>query len=102
MNCHSFQIILQANYTGSAEGTFSLDDVHIIRDRSCGDLVPPTTPAPVTTTTTAAASDMDCTFEQGDTEKLKFGIFLNTYFCSLCIPLAMIQIQYIKMKLYLE
>lgn len=71
MNCHSFQIILQANYTGSADGTLSLDDVHIIRDKSCGDLVP-TTPAPVTTTTAAAASDMDCTFEQGDTEKLDF------------------------------
>ncbi|KAG7228996.1 hypothetical protein INR49_013229 [Caranx melampygus] len=59
------QIILQANYTNSAEGTFALDDIHIIRDKSCGDLVPTTTPAPATTTTAAPASDMDCTFEQG-------------------------------------
>ncbi|XP_044077011.1 MAM and LDL-receptor class A domain-containing protein 1 isoform X2 [Siniperca chuatsi] len=60
------QIILQATCPKSKEGSFALDDVHIIRDKSCDDdIIPTTTPNPATTTTTAPASAMDCTFEQG-------------------------------------
>lgn len=69
MICHSLQIILQANWTDSSDGSMALDDIHIIRGRYCDDPVPTTTTAPATTTsssTAAPASDMDCTFEQGD------------------------------------
>nr|XP_033506790.1 MAM and LDL-receptor class A domain-containing protein 1 [Epinephelus lanceolatus] len=59
------QIILQARCPDSKDGTFSLDDIHIIRGRFCDDTIPTTTPIPATTTTTAPASAMDCTFEQG-------------------------------------
>ncbi|KAL6103987.1 uncharacterized protein ACO6RY_13812 [Pungitius sinensis] len=59
------QIILQANSSTSLGGGFSLDDIHIIRERSCDDVVPTTTPNPPTPTPTAPASDMDCTFEHG-------------------------------------
>ncbi|XP_039670520.1 MAM and LDL-receptor class A domain-containing protein 1 [Perca fluviatilis] len=57
------QIILQAS--ASNDGSFALDDVHIIRGRFCDDIIPTTTPNPATTTTTAPASTIDCTFEQG-------------------------------------
>ena len=70
MNYHpSSQIILQASCPSSAEGSFSLDDVHIIRGTSCDEIIPTTTPDPVTMTTAAPASAMDCTFEQGDAGK---------------------------------
>ncbi|XP_038573588.1 MAM and LDL-receptor class A domain-containing protein 1 [Micropterus salmoides] len=59
------QIILQASCPASKEGSFALDDIHIIREKSCNDIIPTTTPNPATTTTTAPASAMDCTFEQG-------------------------------------
>ncbi|XP_018531715.2 MAM and LDL-receptor class A domain-containing protein 1 [Lates calcarifer] len=60
------QIVLQASCPDSQEGSFALDDVHVIRDESCYDIIPNTTPTPDTTTTTAAPpSAMDCTFEQG-------------------------------------
>ncbi|XP_041658947.1 MAM and LDL-receptor class A domain-containing protein 1 [Cheilinus undulatus] len=58
------QIILQASSQESKDGSFSLDDVHIIRDMSCKDIIPTTTVNPPTTTT-APTSIMDCTFEQG-------------------------------------
>nr|XP_020490862.1 MAM and LDL-receptor class A domain-containing protein 1-like isoform X1 [Labrus bergylta] len=58
------QIILQASCPKSKDGSFALDDVHIIRDTSCEDMTPTTTPNP-SPTTTASASAMDCTFEQG-------------------------------------
>ncbi|CAJ1072730.1 MAM and LDL-receptor class A domain-containing protein 2 [Xyrichtys novacula] len=59
------QIILQATCPESVHASFALDDVHIIRDLSCEDLIPTTTPIPATTPTTPPASAMDCTFEQG-------------------------------------
>ncbi|KAM9349890.1 apical endosomal glycoprotein [Symphorus nematophorus] len=59
------QIILQARCPSSVDGSFSLDDIHIIRDTSCDEIIPTTTPNPATTTPTAPASAMDCTFEQG-------------------------------------
>ncbi|KAM8850746.1 MAM and LDL-receptor class A domain-containing protein 1 isoform 2-T2 [Spinachia spinachia] len=60
------QIILQAKSTESfAGGSFSLDDIHIIRDSACDGVVPTTTPNPPTPPPTAPASAMDCTFEQG-------------------------------------
>ncbi|XP_071348966.1 MAM and LDL-receptor class A domain-containing protein 2 isoform X2 [Trachinotus anak] len=60
------QIVLQASCPkSSTSGSFALDDVHIIRNRSCDDIIPTTTTAPATMTTAAPASDMDCTFEQG-------------------------------------
>lgn len=71
------QIVLEATCPKPDCGSISLDDVHIIRDVSCSELIP-TTPAPTPTilpppSTTAApspttpppASAMDCTFEQG-------------------------------------
>ncbi|XP_067330349.1 MAM and LDL-receptor class A domain-containing protein 2 [Channa argus] len=59
------QIILQASCPASKEGSFALDDVHIIRNESCHDIILTTTPNPVTMTTAAPASAMDCSFEQG-------------------------------------
>ncbi|KAM3603666.1 uncharacterized protein V6R79_000320 [Siganus canaliculatus] len=58
------QIVLEANATTDHD-TFALDDIHIIRDRSCDEKIPSTTSSPVTTTTSAPASAMDCNFEQG-------------------------------------
>ncbi|XP_061879772.1 MAM and LDL-receptor class A domain-containing protein 1 isoform X1 [Entelurus aequoreus] len=62
------QIILQANNTVSSisDSSFSLDDVHIIRNKSCLDTIPTTTPNPATTTTTTTPPNpgMHCTFEQ--------------------------------------
>ncbi|XP_055359914.1 MAM and LDL-receptor class A domain-containing protein 2 isoform X2 [Betta splendens] len=61
------QIILQASTQVGLrykDGSFALDDVHIIRNKSCQDMVPTTTQPP-TTTTTAPPSAMDCSFEQG-------------------------------------
>lgn len=65
------QIILQARRTHTNTGSFSLDDIHIVMNRSCENIVPTTTPVPVTTTTSSPSSAMDCTFEQGDTQKQK-------------------------------
>lgn len=66
MNCRpSLQIILQASCPPSDDESFALDDVHIIRDRSCDYVIPTTTPNPPSTTTSAPASAMDCTFENG-------------------------------------
>ncbi|KAM7379552.1 hypothetical protein PAMP_005098 [Pampus punctatissimus] len=59
------QVILQASCSSSIDESFSLDDVHIIMNKSCHDIIPTTTPNPATTTTAAPASAMDCTFEQG-------------------------------------
>ncbi|XP_041849179.1 MAM and LDL-receptor class A domain-containing protein 2 [Melanotaenia boesemani] len=59
------QIILQAMLPASREGSFALDDVHIIRGMSCDNTNPNTTPSTPTTTTAAPPSAMDCTFEQG-------------------------------------
>ncbi|XP_076601190.1 MAM and LDL-receptor class A domain-containing protein 1 [Chaetodon auriga] len=59
------QIILQAQLSNPRTETFSLDDIHIMRDRSCDDSIPTTTPNPATVTTSAPSSAMDCTFEQG-------------------------------------
>ncbi|XP_034743360.1 MAM and LDL-receptor class A domain-containing protein 1 [Etheostoma cragini] len=59
------QIILQANYSSSMDGSLALDDIHIIRGRICDDIIPTTTLNPATTTTSAPASAIDCTFEQG-------------------------------------
>lgn len=62
------QIILQASGPRGfsyKDGSFALDDVHIIRNKSCHDMIPTTTPNP-TTTITAPPSAMDCNFEQGD------------------------------------
>ncbi|XP_069014100.1 apical endosomal glycoprotein [Embiotoca jacksoni] len=59
------QIILQARSLASKEGSLALDDIHIIRDKTCNDIIQTTTPNPITTTTTTPVSDMDCTFEEG-------------------------------------
>lgn len=59
------QIILQASCPSSKKGSFALDDVHIIRNEFCDEIMPTTTPNPATTTTSVLPSDMDCTFEQG-------------------------------------
>ncbi|RVE62060.1 hypothetical protein OJAV_G00176900 [Oryzias javanicus] len=59
------QIILQANCPADEVGSFSLDDVHIIRGRSCDETSPTTTLTPPTTTPAGPSSDMDCTFEEG-------------------------------------
>ncbi|TKS79616.1 LDL-receptor class A domain-containing protein 2 Skeletal organic matrix MAM and [Collichthys lucidus] len=61
------QIILQASCykPTSVSDSLALDDVHIIRGKSCYEIIPTTTPNPATTTTAAPASAMDCTFEQG-------------------------------------
>ncbi|XP_057713068.1 MAM and LDL-receptor class A domain-containing protein 1 [Corythoichthys intestinalis] len=58
------QIILQATSASSTESSFSLDDIHIIRNTSCYDIIT-TTSIPATTTTATPSSDMHCTFEQG-------------------------------------
>ncbi len=71
VNCHfNLQIILQARCSGSVEQSMALDDVHIIRDRFCNDIVPTTTPEPDTKTTAAPDSAMDCTFEQCEKKHL--------------------------------
>ncbi|KAM4557404.1 apical endosomal glycoprotein [Fundulus diaphanus] len=57
------RIILQATYPAKKEASFALDDIHIIRGKSCDDLIPTTTNPP-TTTTSAPPSSMDCTFEE--------------------------------------
>ncbi|XP_019751859.1 MAM and LDL-receptor class A domain-containing protein 2 [Hippocampus comes] len=58
------QIILQASSPPSKYSTFSLDDLHILRNKSC-HILPTTTPNPAITTTTAAPDDgVHCTFEQ--------------------------------------
>lgn len=86
MNHHFLsQIILQASCykPTSVSDSLALDDVHIIRGKSCFDIIPTTTPNPATTTTAAPASAMDCTFEQGDeknkvseeTERQKYSAF---------------------------
>lgn len=67
--CSLLQIILQARCPASTDDSFSLDDVHIIRNMSCDDLIPTTTPYPTTTMTSAPASAMDCTFEEGKSAK---------------------------------
>ncbi|KAM6919231.1 apical endosomal glycoprotein [Xenentodon cancila] len=61
----SHQIILEARLQGSKDGGFALDDVHIIRGRSCSDIILTTTPNPPATTTAAPPSAMDCTFQEG-------------------------------------
>ncbi|XP_061588557.1 MAM and LDL-receptor class A domain-containing protein 2 [Cololabis saira] len=58
-------IVLHARLPGSESGGgFSLDDIHIIRGRSCNDTIVTTTPIPATTTA-ALPSAMDCTFQEG-------------------------------------
>ncbi|XP_026169194.1 MAM and LDL-receptor class A domain-containing protein 2 [Mastacembelus armatus] len=59
------QIVLQASCPGSKDGSFALDDIHVIRGKSCHDITLITTPNPATMTTSASASAMDCSFEQG-------------------------------------
>ncbi|XP_078791082.1 MAM and LDL-receptor class A domain-containing protein 1 isoform X3 [Oryzias latipes] len=59
------QIILRANCPAKEVGGFAVDDVHIIRGRSCDETTPTTTLTPPTTTTAAPPSDMDCNFEKG-------------------------------------
>nr|XP_057907663.1 MAM and LDL-receptor class A domain-containing protein 1-like [Doryrhamphus excisus] len=59
------QIILQASSLPSAVSSFSIDDIHIIRNKPCHNTVPTTTPSPATTTTTTPDSGLHCTFEQG-------------------------------------
>ncbi|XP_069366962.1 MAM and LDL-receptor class A domain-containing protein 2 [Paralichthys olivaceus] len=59
------QIIVQASCNDSLAGSLALDDVYIIRGKSCDDRIQTTTPVPATITTTAPPSAMDCTFEQG-------------------------------------
>ncbi|XP_034038504.1 MAM and LDL-receptor class A domain-containing protein 1 [Thalassophryne amazonica] len=59
------QIILRATNPDSKEGSFAMDDVHIMRGVACDDIVLTTTANPFTSTTTAPVSSMDCTFEQG-------------------------------------
>nr|XP_046265191.1 MAM and LDL-receptor class A domain-containing protein 1 isoform X2 [Scatophagus argus] len=59
------QIVLQASFSSSVIETLALDDVHIIRNTRCDEVIPTTTPIPATTTTTAPVSPMDCTFEHG-------------------------------------
>ncbi|XP_037131957.1 MAM and LDL-receptor class A domain-containing protein 1 isoform X1 [Syngnathus acus] len=58
------QIILQASSPASEDSSFSLDDLHIVRNKSCHDSIPSTTPNPVTTTATPDYG-VHCTFEQG-------------------------------------
>ncbi|KAK5602804.1 hypothetical protein CRENBAI_025076 [Crenichthys baileyi] len=58
------QIILQARCPAGKEASFAVDDIHIIRGKSCDDLILTTTDPP-TTTTSAPPSCMDCTFEEG-------------------------------------
>ncbi|MED6241113.1 hypothetical protein ATANTOWER_028659 [Ataeniobius toweri] len=72
------QIVLQARCPAGKEASFAIDDTHIIRGKSCDDLILTTTDPP-TTTTSAAPSSMDCTFEEGlcnwvqeDTDDLKW------------------------------
>ncbi|XP_028297170.1 MAM and LDL-receptor class A domain-containing protein 2 isoform X2 [Gouania willdenowi] len=60
----SHKIILQAKSPAYKTASFSIDDVHIIRNQTCDDLTPTTTPSPPTTTT-APASSLDCSFEGG-------------------------------------
>ncbi|XP_061694563.1 MAM and LDL-receptor class A domain-containing protein 2 isoform X2 [Syngnathoides biaculeatus] len=56
------QIILQAT-TQNSHSAFSLDDVHIIKNKSCHGVIPTTTPYPATTTATPD-SGVHCTFEE--------------------------------------
>ncbi|XP_014854147.1 PREDICTED: MAM and LDL-receptor class A domain-containing protein 2-like [Poecilia mexicana] len=58
------KIILQARRPVGNSESFALDDIHIIRGKSCEDLIPTTTNPP-TTTTSAPPSNMDCSFEKG-------------------------------------
>ncbi|XP_055007320.1 MAM and LDL-receptor class A domain-containing protein 1 isoform X2 [Boleophthalmus pectinirostris] len=57
------QIVIEATCPESNCGSISLDDIHIMKDISCSDLIPTTTAPPPTTP--APPSAMDCTFEQG-------------------------------------
>ncbi|XP_077471884.1 MAM and LDL-receptor class A domain-containing protein 1 isoform X3 [Stigmatopora argus] len=58
------QIIFQATSGSEMDSSFSLDDIHILRNKSCQDTIPTTSP-PATTTATTPSSDVQCTFEQG-------------------------------------
>ncbi|XP_077580663.1 MAM and LDL-receptor class A domain-containing protein 2 [Stigmatopora nigra] len=59
------QIILQATSTIDRDSSFSLDDIHILRNTSCQDTITTTTSQPATTTAINPSSDVQCTFEQG-------------------------------------
>ncbi|KAM8838449.1 MAM and LDL-receptor class A domain-containing protein 2 isoform 2-T2 [Synchiropus picturatus] len=59
------QLILQANWTGSSEGGFAIDDVHVRLNEFCTDPVPTTTPVPVSTTPQPPTSLITCSFEEG-------------------------------------
>ncbi|XP_077378927.1 MAM and LDL-receptor class A domain-containing protein 1 isoform X1 [Festucalex cinctus] len=58
------QIVLQASSQPSMGSSFSLDDLHIIRNQSCHVIIPTTTPNPATTTTAPPDYGVHCTFEQ--------------------------------------
>ncbi|KAF7222228.1 MAM and LDL-receptor class A domain-containing protein 1-like [Nothobranchius furzeri] len=59
------QIILQVLRPAKGDGSFSLDDIHIMRGESCDDNILTTTTTIPPTTTTAPDTTMDCTFEEG-------------------------------------
>ncbi|TWW73586.1 LDL-receptor class A domain-containing protein 2 Skeletal organic matrix MAM and [Takifugu flavidus] len=55
------ELILQANCSCS-DMSIALDDIYIMRNESCNEITPTTTPNPPTTTS-SPPSAMDCTFE---------------------------------------
>ncbi|TNM98369.1 hypothetical protein fugu_014615 [Takifugu bimaculatus] len=57
------RLILQANCSCS-DMSIALDDIYIMRNESCNEITPTTTPNPPTTTS-SPPSAMDCTFEHG-------------------------------------
>lgn len=68
--CPSSKLILQANCKCS--DSIALDDIRILRDKSCNEITPTTTPNPPTTTS-STPSAMDCTFEHGEAHFWPFG-----------------------------
>ncbi|XP_046883115.1 MAM and LDL-receptor class A domain-containing protein 1-like [Hypomesus transpacificus] len=59
------QIVFEATNLNKEEGGIALDDVHILLNTSCADLLPTTPPPPTTPAPTPPPSPMDCNFEQG-------------------------------------
>lgn len=74
--CPSSKLILQANCSCS-DMSIALDDIYIMRNESCNEITPTTTPNPPTTTS-SPPSAMDCTFEHGEAHfKMQNGILIT-------------------------
>lgn len=80
--CPSSKLILQANCSCS-DMSIALDDIYIMRNESCNEITPTTTPNPPTMTS-SPPSAMDCTFEHGDAHfKMQNAILINFFVVSI-------------------